>query len=164
MSRRDCSRNSGPTGVWHGYGSARLDESPTTGYNACNGDRDCGSVATCLGSRSVLLTTRLKPYWGKPAVRNFRGDGGNGRHGLIAVCHEARKCGYTGSYRPSPTAPPSYSTPVWLNRSSQRQRSWNCFTADLAPSRPLRRLLLPGLSCEHGFDGFRIAPSSKGKH
>ena len=25
-------------------------------------------------------------------------------------------------------------------------------------------LLLPGLGCEHGFDGFGIAPFSKGKH
>ena len=27
--------------------------------------------------RRSLLTARLKPYWGKPAVRNFRGGGGN---------------------------------------------------------------------------------------
>jgi hypothetical protein len=27
--------------------------------------------------RRSLLTARLKPYWGKPTVRNFRGGGGN---------------------------------------------------------------------------------------
>ena len=39
----------------------------------------------------------LKPYRGKPAVRNFRGGRGNVMHGLAAICHEARKGGYTGS-------------------------------------------------------------------
>jgi len=28
--------------------------------------------------RRARLTARLKPYWGKPAVRNYRGGGGNG--------------------------------------------------------------------------------------
>lgn len=43
----------------------------------------------------------LKPYWGKPAVRNFRGGGGNEVHGLVAFCHEARKGGYIGSHWPT---------------------------------------------------------------
>jgi len=33
----------------------------------------------------------LKPYWGKPTVRNFRGGGGNEVQGLVTVCHDARK-------------------------------------------------------------------------
>ena len=33
----------------------------------------------------------LKPYWGKPAVRNFRGGRGNEVDGLMTVCHDARK-------------------------------------------------------------------------
>jgi hypothetical protein len=33
----------------------------------------------------------LKPYWGKPAVRNFRGGGRNEVQGLMALCHTARK-------------------------------------------------------------------------
>ena len=33
----------------------------------------------------------LKPYWGKPAVRNFRGGGRNEVQGLMAICHDARK-------------------------------------------------------------------------
>ena len=33
----------------------------------------------------------LKPYWGKPAVRNFRGGGRNEVQGLMAICHTARK-------------------------------------------------------------------------
>ena len=47
--------------------------------------------------RSPWLISSLKPYWGKPAVRNFRGGGGNVRHGLAALCHTARKGGYIGS-------------------------------------------------------------------
>src|SRR5665213_1029864 len=42
----------------------------------------------------------LKPYWGKPAVRNFRGGRGNGMHGLMSLCHEVRKNGYNGSHWP----------------------------------------------------------------
>jgi hypothetical protein len=33
----------------------------------------------------------LKPYWGKPAVRNFRGGRGNEVDGLVTICHAARK-------------------------------------------------------------------------
>ena len=40
----------------------------------------------------------LKPYWGKPAVRNFRGGRGNERNGLMTVCHDARKGRYIGSH------------------------------------------------------------------
>ena len=42
----------------------------------------------------------LKPYWGKPTVRNFRGDGGNEVHGLMTICHDARKGRDAGSYCP----------------------------------------------------------------
>src|SRR5882762_8666082 len=43
----------------------------------------------------------LKPYWGKPAVRNFRGGGGNEVNGLMTVCHDARKGRYIGSHWPN---------------------------------------------------------------
>jgi hypothetical protein len=43
----------------------------------------------------------LKPYWGKPAVRNFRGGRGNEMDGLMTVCHDARKGRYTGSHWPN---------------------------------------------------------------
>jgi hypothetical protein len=42
----------------------------------------------------------LKPYWGKPTVRNFRGGGGDEVQGLTAVCHDARKGRYIGSRWP----------------------------------------------------------------
>src|SRR3990172_652513 len=42
----------------------------------------------------------LKPYWGKPTVRNFRGGRGNEVDGLMTICHEARKGGYIGSHWP----------------------------------------------------------------
>jgi len=41
--------------------------------------------------RRLPLTTGLKPYWGKPAVRNFREGRGDVMHGLMPICHEARK-------------------------------------------------------------------------
>ena len=40
----------------------------------------------------------LKPYWGKPTVRNFRGGRGNEVDGLMTVCHDARKGRYIGSH------------------------------------------------------------------
>src|SRR6266571_3582973 len=43
----------------------------------------------------------LKPYWGKPAVRNFRGGRGNEVDGLMTVCHDARKGRYIGSHWPN---------------------------------------------------------------
>jgi len=43
----------------------------------------------------------LKPYWGKPAVRNFRGGGGNVVQGLVTFCHAVRKGGYAGSHWPT---------------------------------------------------------------
>src|SRR5208282_3634273 len=49
------------------------DVSPTTGYNARGGDLHCGRVKAAARRRRALLTACLKPYWGKPAVRNFRG-------------------------------------------------------------------------------------------
>jgi len=58
--------------------------------SAAGGNSHCGiktlmaEISTVVASkpltkrRRALLTARLKPYWGKPAVRNFRGGGGNG--------------------------------------------------------------------------------------
>src|SRR5947207_803582 len=41
--------------------------------------------------RWPLPEAGLKPYWGKPTVRNFRGGRGNEVDGLMTVCHVARK-------------------------------------------------------------------------
>jgi hypothetical protein len=35
----------------------------------------------------LRLKSNLKPYWGEPAVRNFREGGGNVLQGLMAICH-----------------------------------------------------------------------------
>ena len=48
--------------------------------------------------RWPLRPASLKPYWGKPAVRNFRGGGRNEVHGLMTFCHAARKGRYIGSH------------------------------------------------------------------
>ena len=51
--------------------------------------------------RWPLRQAGLKPYWGKPAVRNFRGGRGNEVDGLMTVCHGARKGRHTGSHWPN---------------------------------------------------------------
>jgi hypothetical protein len=60
------------------------------GSNARGRDLRCGSVEVG-GQRRSRLTARLEPYWGKPAVRNLRGGGGNEVDGLMTICHDARK-------------------------------------------------------------------------
>jgi hypothetical protein len=51
--------------------------------------------------RWPLPEAGLKPYWGKPTVRNFRGGGGNGVDGPMTICHNARKGGHIGSHWPN---------------------------------------------------------------
>ena len=53
-----------------------------------------------LGVKVAAAQAGLKPYWVKPTVRNFRGGGGNEVHGLVTICHDARKGGYNGSRWP----------------------------------------------------------------
>jgi len=59
------------------------------GTNAHERDRPCGGVKVALRRRRASLTACLKPYWGKPAVRNFRGGGGTEVDGLMTFCHDA---------------------------------------------------------------------------
>ena len=89
---RACSRQKShvPLGRKSHYGITRAEEIATV---AAYKSRDT--------ERRSLLTARLKPYWGKPAVRNFRGGRGNEVDGLLTVCHAARKGGYIGSHWPN---------------------------------------------------------------
>jgi len=81
----------------------RLDESPTTDKTPGN------EIPTVTAYKRALTRSRrwplpeagLKPYWGKPTVRNFRGGRGNEVDGLMTVCHVARKGGYIGSHWPN---------------------------------------------------------------
>ena len=91
--------------------------------------------------RRVRLTARLKPYWGKPTVRNFRGGGGNEVDGLMTVCHDARKGRHKGSHWPNHVAPPLYSTqcpflPDWVGQSLVS-------ITDLGPSTLVKKAILP---------------------
>jgi hypothetical protein len=78
----------------------RLDASPTTDKTPGN------EIPTVTAYKRALARARrwprrqagLKPYWGKPAVRNFRGGRGNEVHGLMTICHTTRKGGYVGSH------------------------------------------------------------------
>ncbi len=109
-SKQRSGRTIQPTGEPRATGSAvqvrnhrcRLDESPIT-------DKTPGmEIRTVTAYKPAWRRWRrwpwreagLKPYWGKPTVRNFRGGGGNEMHGLVAVCHDARKGRYLGSYWP----------------------------------------------------------------
>ena len=78
----------------------RLGASPTTESTPGN------EIPTVTAYKSARTRWRrwswreasLKPYWGKPAVRNFRGGGGNEVQGLMTFCHAARKGGNIGSH------------------------------------------------------------------
>jgi hypothetical protein len=48
----------------------------------------------------------FKPYWGKPAVRNFRGGGWRRDHGSRTEAHAERSGTATGPYRARASAPP----------------------------------------------------------
>src|SRR2546422_943374 len=81
----------------------RLVERPTTDKTPGN------EIPTVTAYKRALRRSRrwpwrqvgLKPYWGKPAVRNFRGGRGNEVDGLMTVCHNARKGCHTGSHWPN---------------------------------------------------------------
>jgi hypothetical protein len=64
----------------------------------------------------------LKPYWGKSAVRNFRGGEGNVMHGLAAICHAARKGGHIGSRWPTHRRAFSPLGSSWFRRVPVRSR------------------------------------------
>ena len=61
----------------------------------------------------------LKPYWGKPAVRNFRGGGWKRDHGSRTEAHDERRGTATGPYRARASAPPDR-TRTAIRESTQR--------------------------------------------
>ena len=67
--------------------SCRLDASPTTELTRLGQIATVSASKRPLRRRRVHLTACLKPYWGKPAVRSFRGGRGNDMQGLMAICH-----------------------------------------------------------------------------
>lgn len=100
-SKRGSGRTLQPVGEPRATGPAvevrslgcRLDASPTTGKTPW---AEITTVAVYKPAgdgrrRWPRHEAGLKPYWGKPTVRNFRGGGGNEVHGLTALCHDARK-------------------------------------------------------------------------
>ena len=109
-SKRRSSRTLQPGGEPRATGLAvavrssrcRLGASPTTESTPGN------EIPTVTAYKPARTRSRrwpwraasLKPYWGKPAVRNFRGGGGNEVQGLMTFCHAARKGGDIGSHWP----------------------------------------------------------------
>jgi hypothetical protein len=53
----------------------------------------------------------LKPYWGKPTVRNFRGGGWKRDHGSRTEARAERRGTATGPYRARASAPPDCRSP-----------------------------------------------------
>ena len=110
-SKRRAGRTIQPVGEPRATGLAvvvrssrcRLVERPTTDKTPGN------EIPTVTAYKRALTRLRrwpwrqasLKPYWGKPAVRNFRGGRGNDMQGLMTVCHDARKGRYIGSHWPN---------------------------------------------------------------
>ncbi len=64
--------------------------------------------STAMGRLSAELSGawNFKPYWGKPAVRNFRGGGWRRDHGSRTEAHAERSGTATGPYRARASAPP----------------------------------------------------------
>jgi hypothetical protein len=110
-SKRRSGRTIQPAGEPRATGPAvqvrnlrcRLDASPTTEQTPRMEIRTVAAYkpAPTRRRRWPLRQAGLKPYWGKPAVRNFRGGRGNEVDGLVTVCHDARKGGYVGSHWPN---------------------------------------------------------------
>src|SRR5882672_2724419 len=107
-SKRRAGRTIQPVGEPRATGPAvvvrssrcRLVARPTTDKTPGN------EIPTVTAYKQALTRPRrwpwrqagLKPYWGKPTVRNFRGGRGNEVHGLMTICHTTRKGGYIGSH------------------------------------------------------------------
>ena len=96
-------RSQGPLGgcVVSGAERAAWVRARLRNENALRRDLHWDRVQALAKGRRTGLTARLKPYWGKPTVRNFRGGRGNEVNGLVTVCHNARKGCHIGSHRPN---------------------------------------------------------------
>src|SRR5260370_4349761 len=111
-SKRRAGRTIQPVGEPRATGPAvvvrssrcRLVERPTTDKTPGN------EIPTVTAYKRALRRPRrwpwrqagLKPYWGKPTVRNFRGGGGPEVVGLITGCRHDRKGRYIDSHLPNP--------------------------------------------------------------
>src|SRR2546427_7020584 len=103
MSRPDSITGRGAKGHWtdssDGFRRCRLGESPLTDETPLGEIRALAAYKSAIDQRrSRSGQVRLKPYWGKPTVRNFREGEGNEVHDLMAVCHATRKGRYIGSH------------------------------------------------------------------
>ena len=78
------------TGVWCQKPLVPPDASPITEPTRADEISTVAAYKLRVQRRS-RLTACLEPYWGKPAVRNLRGGGGNEVNGLMTICHDARK-------------------------------------------------------------------------
>jgi len=78
-------------------------------------------LGAAAGRRLPKLTSNRTGE--NPPYGMIRGGGGNVRHGLAVVCHDARKSRNNGSRWPKLGAPPLHSTPHLLRRRRPQARS-----------------------------------------
>ena len=99
MTRRDRITRRRAKGLWTGM-PRRSRPSPrhSAGTTRPAGPVQLAAYKSAEPMKVAADESGLKPYWGKPAVRNFRGGGGNEMDGLMAFCHATRKGGNMGSY------------------------------------------------------------------
>src|SRR5260221_106378 len=110
-SKRGADRTIQPVGepraigpvVWVRSSRCRLDASPTTEPTPGTERQTVTAykLAVRRPRRRSWREAGLKPYPENPAVRNFRGGGGNEVDGLMTFCHATRKGGYIGSHWPN---------------------------------------------------------------
>ena len=70
----------------------------------------CANGRATRWRRSPWLISSLKPYWGKPAVRNFRGGGGNVCTVWRLFATQLERADTSEADRPTHGAPSLYST------------------------------------------------------
>jgi len=86
----------------------------------------CANGRTTRRRRSPWLTSSLKPYWGKPAVRNFRGGGGNVCKVWRLFATQLERADTSEADRPTQGAPLLHST----------KRRWACCRTTRPGSKP----------------------------
>ena len=100
-SRRPAHRGGGPTGRGDSEGESQL-----SGEMVDVGIALEPSAAMGRLSAELRGAWNLKPYRGKPAVRNFRGGGWRRDHGSRTEAQPERDGTATGPYRARASAPP----------------------------------------------------------
>jgi hypothetical protein len=108
-----------PRACGYSRGPRRLDTEPETERNAGSASNEAGDGF----GRAQDDKAGFQPYWGKPAVRNEPRGWRNRGHDLMAICHDARKGRYSGSYWSKPARLHSTRPIIFVLAACQQPRS-----------------------------------------